>query len=134
MYGKLNESDLQELQQQARAYPQRLKFIIEQAKHLPEFSQALRHADDEVKGCEAQVWLKVSGSSKGYQLMLDSPSRVIKGLLALLYHALNGATAEQVKRFDLDAYFAALQLNELVSVSRRNGLRNVVARIQQQAN
>lgn len=132
MYGKLSESDLAQLTAQAQQQPQRLKFLIQQAASLPSLAHDLRTPENEVHGCEAQVWLVAEWHEDSLELQLDSASRVVKGLLALIYQALNGATPAQVKAFQLDALLAALNLDDMVSSSRRNGLREVVATIQYQ--
>ncbi|WP_258807353.1 SufE family protein [Pseudidiomarina sp. CB1] len=130
MYGKLSESDLAQLTAQAQQQPQRLKFLIQQAALLPAMSAQLRTPENEVHGCEAQVWLVAEWRDSHLELQLDSASRVVKGLLALIYQALQHATAEQVRTFELDAFLQKLSLDDIVSVSRRNGLRAVVAAIQ----
>ncbi|WP_417682399.1 SufE family protein [Pseudidiomarina aquimaris] len=130
MYGKLSESDLAQLQLQAQQQPQRLKFLIQQAATLPIMPHALKTSENEVHGCEAQVWLVAEWREDLLELQLDSASRVVKGLLALIYQALNGATPAQVAAFQLDALLAALGLDDMVSTSRRNGLRAVVTAIQ----
>lgn len=130
MYGKLSESDLAQLQTQAKQHPQRLKFLIQQAATLPAMPAEFQTPDYEVHGCEAQVWLVAEWRDDVLKLQLDSASRVVKGLLALVYQALNGATPAQVETFKLDALLAALGLDDMVSTSRRNGLRAVVAAIQ----
>lgn len=129
MYGKLSESDLAQLQTQAQQHPQRLKFLIQQAQKLPAMPDAAKTTENEVQGCEAQVWLVANWQNGKLQLQLDSASRVVKGLLALIYQALEHANSAQVKDFDVDALLAALGLEGMVSVSRRNGLRAVVAAI-----
>lgn len=130
MYGKLSESDLAQLQKQAQQQPQRLKFLIQLAATLPIMPHALKTSENEVHGCEAQVWLVAEWREDLLELQLDSASRVVKGLLALIYQALNGATPAQVAAFQLDPLLAALGLDDMVSTSRRNGLRAVVTAIQ----
>ncbi|MGQ4276559.1 SufE family protein [Pseudidiomarina sp. E22-M8] len=126
VYGKLTEADLSALQHQAQQQPQRLKFLIEQASRLPAFPTEARVPENEVHGCEAKVWLLSCWQNGQLELQLDSASRVVKGLLALIYRALHHASVEQVAHFELDALLQALGLQDLVSVSRRNGLRAVV--------
>ena len=130
MYGKLSESDLVRLQTQAQQHPQRLKFLIQQAATLPSLPALLKTPENEVHGCEAQVWLVAEWQGEVLKLQLDSASRVVKGLLALIYQALHGATLAQVKAFQLDALLAALGLEDMVSTSRRNGLRAVIEALQ----
>ncbi|WP_157981042.1 SufE family protein [Pseudidiomarina insulisalsae] len=126
MYGKLTQSDLSQLQSEARQQPQRLKFLIQLASRLPPMATELKQPENEVQGCEAQVWLTKSWQNDQLQLQLDSSSRVVKGLLALVFLALHGANKQQVASFDLDALLALLGLQSFVSSSRRNGLRAVV--------
>ncbi|MDN7124408.1 SufE family protein [Pseudidiomarina sp. 1APP75-32.1] len=130
VYGKLNESDLSALQWEAQQHPQRLKFLIEQAAKLPPFPQEKRVPEHEVHGCEAKVWLLSEWQNERLLLQLDSASRVVKGLLALIFLALHQATPAQVAAFELDALLHQLGLQDLVSTSRRNGLRAVVSAIQ----
>ncbi|WP_157980876.1 SufE family protein [Pseudidiomarina homiensis] len=129
MYGKLSESDLAQLTAQAQQQPQRLKFLIQQAALLPAMPAQMKVAANEVHGCEAQVWLLTKWHGDLLELQLDSASRVVKGLLALIYQALNGATPAQVAAFQLDALLATLSLDNMVSTSRRNGLSAVVRAI-----
>lgn len=133
MYGKLNESDLSALQLEAQRHPQRLKFLIMQASKLPSFPLEQRIPENEIQGCEAKVWLVQQRQNDHLELQLDSASRVVKGLLALLFLALHQATTAQVEDFELDALLKALGLQDLVSVSRRNGLRAVVSAIQNES-
>ncbi|CAB0151110.1 Cysteine desulfuration protein SufE [Pseudidiomarina piscicola] len=133
MYGKLNESDLSALQLEAQRHPQRLKFLIMQASKLPSFPLEQRIPENEIQGCEAKVWLVQQRQNDHLELQLDSASRVVKGLLALIFFALHQATVTQVENFDLDALLKALGLQDLVSVSRRNGLRAVVSAIQNES-
>ncbi|RUO62548.1 hypothetical protein CWI71_03705 [Pseudidiomarina insulisalsae] len=126
VYGKLTQSDLSQLQSEARQQPQRLKFLIQLASRLPPMATELKQPENEVQGCEAQVWLTKSWQNDQLQLQLDSSSRVVKGLLALVFLALHGANKQQVASFDLDALLALLGLQSFVSSSRRNGLRAVV--------
>src|SRR5690606_40532624 len=93
----------------------------------------LRSADNEVFGCEARVWLKAVWLADKLQLACDSESRTVLGLLQLLSSALQGASRDQVRQFDLEAYFHALGLADLITSSRRNGLRHVVQAIQASA-
>lgn len=130
MYGKLSESDLAQLQAQAQQQSQRLKFLIQQATNLPTMPAELKVPENEVHGCEAQVWLVAEWRDEQLELQVNSASRVVKGLLALIYQALQHATTEQVQAFELDALLQTLRLDDFVSVSRRNGLRAVVAAIQ----
>lgn len=129
-YGVCQHSDLLLKGQALKQREQQLRFVVEQAGMLAAAACAAHDAANEVFGCEARVWVHCHWQHDRLQLQVDSESRVVKGLLALIQQALHGATAEQVNHYDLDAHFNALNLANYLTVSRRNGLRAVVARIQ----
>lgn len=132
MHGKLSESDIHQLRTALGQREQRLRYLVQLARQASP-SAALRSADNEVFGCEARVWLKAVWLADKLQLACDSESRTVLGLLQLLSSALQGANRDQVRQFDLEAYFHALGLADMITSSRRNGLRHVVQAIQASA-
>lgn len=130
MYGICHPSDLSVKGQALFNREQRLRFLVQLAQQLRPEHQAEQLADNEVFGCEARVWVHCQWQQGLLHLQVDSEARVVKGLLALIHQALHGATAEQVAAYQLDAHFTLLGLDDYLTVSRRNGLRAVVAAIQ----
>ncbi len=130
VYGVCQHSDLLLKGQALKQREQQLRFVVQQASLLPPADCAAHEPTNEVFGCEARVWLSCHWQNGGLQLQVDSEARVVKGLLTLIHQALQGASREQVAHYDLDSHFAALNLQNYLTVSRRNGLRAVVARIQ----
>ena len=128
VYGVCQHSDLTAKGQALKQREQQLRFVVQQASAVT--APAAHSPSNEVFGCEARVWVACHWHQGRLQLQIDSEARVVKGLLALIQQALHGANAEQVSHYDLDAHFAALNLDHYLTVSRRNGLRAVVARIQ----
>ncbi len=59
----------------------------------------------------------------------DSDARIVRGLIALVMAAVNNKTAEEIKAFDMDEYFAQLGLIEHLSPSRGNGLKAIIETI-----
>jgi cysteine desulfurase/selenocysteine lyase len=59
----------------------------------------------------------------------DSPSKIVRGLLAVVFEALSGKTAHQVLMFNLADYLKTLHLGKHLSQSRGNGLSAVVDKI-----
>ena len=53
----------------------------------------------------------------------------LTGLIALVMAAVNNKTAEEIKAFDMDGYFAQLGLIEHLSPSRGNGLKAIIETI-----
>lgn len=130
VYGVCQHSDLTAKGQALKQREQQLRFVVQQASFLARANCAAHEGANEVFGCEARVWVRCQWQHGCLQLQLDSEARVVKGLLTLIHEALHGANREQVAHYDLDSHFAALNLQNYLTVSRRNGLRAVVARIQ----
>ncbi|WP_404408717.1 SufE family protein [Pseudidiomarina marina] len=130
MYGILSESDLLALREQLGSRENRMRYLVQLAKQA-EIPDDFRTSGREVFGCEARVWVQADWRDDRLALTVDSESRVVLGLLMVIRQALHGASAEQVSGYSLDDHFDALGLADFVTSSRRNGLRNVIAKLQE---
>ncbi|ART80715.1 SufE family protein [Oceanisphaera avium] len=128
----ITDTDIRHLFANARSWEARYKELIKLAKQLPPLADADKIEANVIHGCESQAWLVSKVDAQGcWQLHCDSDARIIKGLMAVVLAALNNHTAEQIQAFDMEAYFADLQLLNHLSPSRGNGLRAVVTAIKQ---
>ena len=112
------------------SWEDRYKYIIDLGKELPELDASQRTDENLVRGCQSQVWLV--GHRDGDRLYFDGDSDafIVKGLLAVVLAAYNGKRAEEIRAFDIEDYFSRLNLLKHLSVTRGNGLRAMVQRIQ----
>ena len=112
------------------SWEDRYKYIIDLGKELPELDASQRTDENLVRGCQSQVWLV--GHRVGDRLYFDADSDafIVKGLLAVVLAAYNGKRAEEIRAFDIEDYFSRLNLLKHLSVTRGNGLRAMVQRIQ----
>ena len=60
---------------------------------------------------------------------MASDAFIVSGLLAVVLAAYNGKAPSEVLAFDIEAFFAELDLLKHLSPTRGNGLRSMVARI-----
>lgn len=111
----------------------RYKYIIDLGKELPPLNDDSRNETNLVRGCQSQVWLVSEVRDGKLFFEADSDAFIVKGLLAVVLAAYNGKTPEQVTAFDVEGYFSALNLLKHLSVTRGNGLRAMVKRIQDTA-
>tara|TARA_R110000744_G_scaffold27918_1_gene67734 strand:+ start:618 stop:1037 length:420 start_codon:yes stop_codon:yes gene_type:complete len=111
----------------------RYKYIIDLGKELPPLNDDSRNETNLVRGCQSQVWLVSEARDGKLFFEADSDAFIVKGLLAVVLAAYNGKTPEQVTAFDVEGYFSALNLLKHLSVTRGNGLRAMVKRIQDTA-
>lgn len=110
-------------------WEERYSYIIDLGRALPPLEESLRTPDRLVKGCQSSVWIDVEGAADGFNFRVDSDALIVRGLLALVMAAYDGKSAEAILAFDIDGYFASLDLERHLSPTRGNGLRAIVARI-----
>lgn len=111
----------------------RYKYIIDLGRELPPLDEVQRTDEHIVRGCQSQVWL-VSHEREGRLYFdADSDAFIVKGLLAVVLAAYNGKTPQEIMDFDIEHYFAELNLLKHLSMTRGNGLKAMVKRIQQAA-
>ena len=82
---------------------------------------AIRQPRNLVRGCESEAWLAHRELDGRHYFALDSDSRVVKGLGALLLTQLEGRTAAEIRALDLPAIYTDLGLQQHLSESRSNG-------------
>lgn len=111
----------------------RYKYIIDLGKELPALDESERTEANLVRGCQSQVWLTSRKEGDRFHFDADSDAFIVKGLLAVVLAAYNGKTSEQIMAFDVEAYFQELNLMKHLSMTRGNGLRAMVKRIQDTA-
>ncbi|GGD03288.1 SufE family protein [Halopseudomonas salina] len=114
-------------------WEERYKYIIDLGRELPALEDAQRSDDHIVRGCQSQVWLVGHERDGRLYFDADSDAFIVKGLLAVVLAAYNGKTPQEILAFDIEQYFAELNLLKHLSMTRGNGLKAMVKRIQQSA-
>lgn len=114
-------------------WEERYKYIIDLGKELPAMPEACRTEEHLVRGCQSQVWLIDDVRDGKLYFQADSDAFIVKGLLGVVLAAFNGKSSGQILAFDIDAYFAQLDLLQHLSSTRSNGLKAMVKRIQDKA-
>ena len=115
-------------------WDERYEFLVELGRELPHQAADFKLAERVVKGCMSTVWLATEiDNGKRFQIVADSDSLIVKGLLVILLAALSGKTAAEVLAYDPQPLFDRLGLSQHLSANRRNGLHAMIARIRQLA-
>lgn len=115
------------------SWEDRYKYIIDLGKELPPMPESFRTDENIVRGCQSQVWLVHQLRDNRLYFEADSDAFIVKGLLGVVLAAYNGKTADEIKAFDIEAYFTSLDLMQHLSSTRGNGLKAMVKRIQDTA-
>ena len=112
------------------SWEERYKYIIDLGKDLPALPEDKRTEERLVRGCQSQVWIDEQMEGDRVQLAVDSDAFIVKGLLCVILAAFNNKTPQEILDFDIEGYFEELELMNHLSATRGNGLRAMVARIQ----
>ena len=115
-------------------WEQRYQYIIDLGKALPGLPDELKLDQYKVRGCQSSVWLISEDLGDGrLHFKVDSDAVIVQGLLALVLAAYDNKTPQEIRNFNIDEYFASLDLERHISPTRGNGLRAIVGAIQHQA-
>ena len=112
------------------SWEDRYKYIIDLGRELSPLPEEDRIEQNLVRGCQSQVWLTSRADSGRLYFDADSDAFIVKGLLAVVLAAYNGKTPQEILAFNIEDYFSQLNLLKHLSVTRGNGLRAMVQRIQ----
>lgn len=122
----LQRLDIEALRAQ-RNWQDRYRTLMAWSKVIAR-KDVIRREENLVRGCESSAWLVHRVDDGGHRFALDSDSRIVKGLGALLLSQLDGQVSGAVSRADLEALFAELGLAQQLSESRANGFRALLER------
>jgi len=112
----------------------RYRYVIELGREMPALPEERRTQATKVEGCASQVWLvpEVRSSPEGTELYFqgDSDAMIVRGLIAILIMLISGRRLDEIRQMDIRGQLGRLQLDEALSAQRSNGLRAMVARIE----
>lgn len=114
----------------AKTWEERYRLIIQAGKNLP------RPRDEElaemqpINGCEAQMWFQIlPKTDRTFTFRAFSEARIMNGLLWILLNQINGKNVEQLRNFDLGAFFSELGIAQRLSETRLNGLNQIAQQL-----
>ncbi len=114
----------------------RYQYLIELGEQLPPMPESLKTEANAVRGCQSQVWLVVRvrpGTDDVIEFLADSDAALVRGLIALLMRLYSGQRAQEILAFEMGSFLNRLELDRHLSLSRRNGLESLVARLRETA-
>ena len=103
----------------------RYQLIIDYANELKPLPEADKTEKNLIDGCQSPVWFTAKLQDGKIIYTADSDALLVKGVVALLLHVLNGHTPKEIAEADL--YFLdAIQLREHLSPMRSNGVAAMI--------
>ncbi|MDR1476862.1 MAG: SufE family protein [Rickettsiales bacterium] len=111
-------------------WDERYAYLIELGRRLPPMAPEKKTDAARVKGCASSVWMDRSRDAEGRNhFIFDSDALIVKGLLYVIYAAVEGKTADEIREIDINGTFGALGLPAHLSAQRLAGLHSVAERI-----
>lgn len=99
----------------------RYSLLIEYGNGLEPFPEANKNDNNLIDGCQSKVWFTAEMRDGKVFFHGDSDAILVKGIVALLIHVLNGHTPKEI--IDTELYFIdEINLREHLSPTRSNGL------------
>lgn len=113
-------------------WSERYQHLIDLGRQLPPYPEARRDEAHRVQGCQSQVWLCAEGDAERLQFRAASDGAIVAGLLALLLRVYSDRSARTILATP-PTFIEAIGLGSHLSMTRRNGLAAVLARIRAHA-
>ena len=114
-------------------WDERYDYLIDLGRELPAMDTGLCTGEAKVDGCLSSVWLVMPLNEGKIQLIADSDSLIVKGLIVLLMSLYHQRSPREAIDVDPQKFFAELGLEQHLSPGRRNGLYSMVERIRKLA-
>lgn len=111
-------------------WEERYKYIIDLGKQLPAIDESKKTEAFLLRGCQSQVWIDSKFHDGKLFFEVDSDAHIVRGLLAVVLSAYNNKTPSEILSFDIDNFFAQVDLVKHLSPTRGNGLTAMVKKIQ----
>ena len=111
-------------------WEERYKYIIDLGKQLPAIDESKKTDVYLLRGCQSQVWIDSAVRDGKLFFEVDSDAHIVRGLLAVVLSAYNNKTPDEILNFDIDHFFAQVDLVKHLSPTRGNGLTAMVKKIQ----
>lgn len=115
-------------------WEERYRFIIDLGRKLEPLEDSERNEATRVRGCMSQVWM-VADESEDDRLRFrgDSDAHIVRGLIGVLLMIYSNKTPSEIADTDIQEIFTDLNLEQHISMNRRNGLYSMVETIQRTA-
>lgn len=115
----------------------RMSYVIELGKALPELSEEQQTPENKVQGCASQVWLVSHSTGEAADPVMtfegQSDAHIVRGLVAIVLAIYSGKHASEIVKLDALELFGQMRLIEYLTAQRANGLRSMVKRIREEA-
>ena len=111
----------------------RYRLLIDLGKELPAMPDALKTDATLVRGCSASVWVYPVTDADKLTFLADSNAAITKGIIALVLKTVEGKSATEIGKTDIEGALAPFDLKNQLSSNRTQGIPNMIALIRETA-
>ena len=111
----------------------RYRLLIELGKILPPMPDALKTDATLVRGCSASVWVYPITEDGALTFLADSNAAITKGIIALVLKTVEGKSADEIARLQIEDALAPFDLKNQLSSNRTQGIPNMITLIRETA-
>lgn len=111
----------------------RYRLLIDLGKELPAMPDALKTDATLVRGCSASVWVYLVTDADKLTFLADSNAAITKGIIALVLKTVEGKSASEIGKTDIEGALAPFDLKNQLSSNRTQGIPNMIALIRETA-
>ena len=108
----------------------RLAYLVELAKKSTTLPKELRTDDRLVGGCMSKIWIDVGVVEDKVKVYYDSDAMITKGITSIVADCFSDIPVAEAKKITHDD-FQSLNIAQLLTQQRRNGLGNLIETIRQ---
>ena len=109
---------------------ERLAYLIELARKSTTLPKELRTDDRLVDGCMSKIWIDVGVVEDKVKVYYDSDAMITKGITSIVADCFTDIPVTEAKKISHDD-FQSLNIAQLLTQQRRNGLGNLIETIRQ---
>lgn len=109
---------------------ERLAYLIELARKSTTLPKELRTNDRLVGGCMSKIWIDVGVVEDKVKVYYDSDAMITKGITSIVADCFTDIPVAEAKKITHDD-FQSLNIAQLLTQQRRNGLGNLIETIRQ---
>ena len=110
----------------------RYQYLIDLGRRLPPLADDELVDENQIKGCQSQVWLVASQDGDRLQFKAISDAAIVSGLIAILLRIYSDRRPADILETPPD-FVSELQLDQHLSPTRSNGLSAMLAAIRRYA-
>jgi len=106
--------------------------IIELGKKNTGIPNENKNNSNKIFGCASLAWVIVKKNNNTYNISIDSDTFIVKGLLSILKHIIDGSTIKQINTLDIKSLLCEIGLDNSITSQRTNGFLSALTKIKEE--